>query len=52
MSDIPEDGIIWIDRTINGMRSFWMGFQMDVFNKDQSKINTGCLDNQSKNDMA
>ena len=52
IKDLPEEGQQWIQKTIGGLKHFWRGFQIDIFERDQSKIDTRCLDDQSKDDLA
>ena len=52
IKDLPETAQLWVDKTVGGLRHFWRGFQIDIFDKDQSKLDSRCLDNQSKDDMA
>ena len=52
VKDMPEETREWLIKIVGGIRNFWMGFQIDVFNRDQSKLDSRCLDLQSTDDMA
>ena len=51
-SDLPEDQIKSINFTIGGIRSLWMGFQMDLYHNDQSKLDSRCFDKESEEEIA
>ena len=52
LKDIDETGQKDINYVIGTVRSFWSGFQQDFYNKDQSKLDKRCFDEESEDEIS